>query len=203
MKKLLKRMILCGLLPVVCWSAFLIADRRQLAQGLIRFHVVANSDSSLDQSVKYQIRDVVLKSLEADLQKITDVEEAKSYLQDQLPKIQSLVDHTLQELGVTCGSHVSLCREKFDIRHYDTFSLPAGVYDSLRIVLGEGQGRNWWCVSFPALCIPATTSGFQDAAAGAGFSEPLVRTLSRDEDYEIRFFFLNQLGKLENIFFQE
>ena len=203
MKKYLKRVILCGLFVAAAWSVFLIADREKLDHGLIRFHVVANSDSQEDQTIKLNIRDVVLDSIQTDLRNIADIEEAKEYLQAQLPKIQLLVDQTLEELGFSGGSSVTLCKEAFDIRHYDTFSLPAGVYDSLRIVIGEGLGKNWWCVSFPTLCMPATTSGFADAAVSAGFSEPLVQTLSGNEDYEIRFFFLNQLGKLENIFFQE
>ena len=113
------------------------------------------------------------------------------------------MDHTLNELGFQEGASISLCREQFDIRHYDTFSLPAGVYDSLRIIIGDGRGKNWWCVSFPTLCIPATTVGFTDTAVSAGFSEPLVQALTGNEEYEIHFFFLNQLGKLENILFQE
>lgn len=202
MKKFWKRIVVCGFLAAFCWSIFLIADRKKLHDGLIRFHVVANSDSEEDQSIKYNVRDAVLESISTDLRKISDIDEAKEYLQDNLPKIQKIVDRTLETLGFEGGSCVSLCREAFDIRHYDTFSLPAGVYDSLRIVIGDGLGRNWWCVSFPSLCIPATTSGFADAAVSAGFSKPLVQTLSGNEDYEIRFYFLNQLGKLENIFFQ-
>lgn len=203
MKKMMRTITVCGLLTAMLWSAFLIGDRCRLHNGLIRFHVVANSDSRQDQAIKYHVRDRVLQSMQSDLQKLADIDAAKEYLQESLPKLQLLVDETLEELGFAGGSAVTLCKEAFDVRHYDTFSLPSGVYDSLRIVIGDGQGKNWWCVSFPTLCIPATTTGFEDTAAGAGFSEPLVKTLSGDADYEIRFFLLNQLGKLENIFFQE
>ena len=178
----------------------MIRDRQYLREGLIRFHVVANSVSKEDQTIKYLVRDAVLQSLQSDLQRIADVDEAKAYLQENLPKIQKLVNQTLRQLGFWGGSQVTLCKEPFDIRHYDTFSLPAGVYESLRIVIGEGLGKNWWCVSFPTLCLPATTSGFTETAVGAGFPEPLVHSLSGNQEYEIRFFFLNQLGKLENIF---
>ena len=180
----------------------MLTDRKQLHDGLIRFHVVANSDSEEDQFIKYSVRDAVLESIHMDLMRISDVQEAKEYLQANLPKIRRIVDNTLETLGFEGGCQISLCREAFDIRHYDTFSLPAGVYDSLRIVIGNGQGRNWWCVSFPTLCIPATAKGFSDVAVSSGFSKPLAETLAGSEDYEIRFFFLNQLGKLENIFFQ-
>ena len=203
MKKCLRRMMICGLAVSIVWGLHLIADRKKLNDGLIRFHVVANSDSEEDQAIKLKVRDAVLESIQTDLQMLADVSEAKEYLQENLPKLQFLVDQTLEDLGFLGASTISLCKERFDVRHYDTFSLPAGVYDSLRIVIGDGLGKNWWCVSFPTLCIPATSYGFQDAAVGAGFSEPLAQTLSRKGDYEIRFFFLNQLGKLENIFFRE
>lgn len=203
MRKVLKRILFCSLPAIIVWGSFLLADREKLNHGLIRFHVVANSDSETDQTIKLTIRDVVLDSIQSDLGKIADIAEAKEYLQQNIPKIQRLVDHTLNELGFQEGASISLCREQFDIRHYDTFSLPAGVYDSLRIVIGDGRGKNWWCVSFPTLCIPATTVGFTDTAVSAGFSEPLVQALTGNEEYEIHFFFLNQLGKLENILFQE
>ena len=203
MKKILKRILVCGLVAAVCWSAVLLADRNQLNNGLIRFHVVANSDSQQDQAIKLQVRDAVLNSMASDLQNIANVDQAKEYLQANLPKIRLLVDQTLDHLGFAGESSVSLCKETFDVRHYDTFSLPSGVYESLRIVIGEGLGRNWWCVSFPTLCMPATTTGFQDAAVSAGFSESLAQTLCHNQKYEIRFFFLNQIGKLENILFQE
>ena len=203
MRKSLKSVVICGLLSLSLWSCFLISDRRKLNSGLIRFHVVANSNSEADQAIKLKVRDVVLDSMRSDLETIADVEQAREYLQQNLPKLQNLVNRTLEDLGVPGDSRISLCKERFDIRHYDTFSLPAGVYDSLRIVIGDGLGENWWCVSFPGLCIPATTSGFAEAAVEAGFSEPLTRSLSHNEGYEIRFFFLNQLGKLETLFFQE
>lgn len=203
MKKCLKRILICAFVVLLCWSAFLAADRRKLRDGLIRFHVVAHSDSEEDQAIKLCVRDAVLASLQEDIRKITDIQEAKQYLQEQLPKIQTVTDQALKELGFSGGSTVTLCKEAFDIRHYDTFSLPAGVYDSLRIVIGDGLGHNWWCVSFPSLCVPATSSEFVDTAVSAGFSEPLAQTLSGKDDIKIRFYFLNQLGKLENLLFMD
>lgn len=203
MRKLLKRIAICSFIAILCWSACLISDRQKLNQGLIRFHVVANSDSAEDQSIKLKVRDVILDSIQTDLRQISDVNDAREYLRENLPKLQNLIEETLDQLGFDGTSSITLCKEAFDLRHYDTFMLPAGIYDSLRIVIGNGEGRNWWCVSFPTLCIPATSSGFSAAAVSAGFSEPLAQTLSGKEDYKIRFYFLNQLGKLENIFFQE
>ena len=203
MKKILKRMAICGVFAAICWSTFLIAAKKELKDGVIRFHVVAHSDNQNDQEIKLAVRDAVLKSIQEDLQEVADIQEAKKYLENHIPKIQQIVCQTLTDLGFQGDSTISLCKEKYNLRHYDTFSLPAGIYDSLRIVIGDGCGKNWWCVSFPTLCIPATVSEFEDAAVEAGISESLVKTISGNDAYEIRFFFLEQLGKLENILFQE
>lgn len=203
MYKLLKRIVVCGAVAAVCWLCVLISDRSALSQGLIRFHVVAASDSEEDQSVKLKVRDAVMSSIQDDLERISDISEAKKYLEDNLPKIENIVCRTLEENGFPTEASVQFCREAFPIRHYDTFSLPAGVYDSLRIVIGQGKGKNWWCVAFPSLCIPATSAAFCDAAVHSGFSERLSEVLSGNEKYSIRFYFLDRLGELENICFSE
>ena len=89
------------------------------------------------------------------------------------------------------------------MRQYDTFALPSGVYESLRISIGEAQGKNWWCVVFPSLCMPAVGENFSDAAAGAGFDDGLTNTLQQKKGYEIRFFLLDWLGWLENLLFRK
>ena len=155
MKKLLKRIGICLVLAASVWCGSLLADRQRLNDGLIRFHVVANSDSEEDQSVKLQVRDAVLNSLQNDLNKIADVNEARAYLQAKLPQIQAVANSVLEATGCDCEAVVTLCKEAFDTRYYDTFTLHAGIYEALRITIGEGEGHNWWCVMFPPLCLPA------------------------------------------------
>lgn len=201
MRKVCKRVIFCAVTALIVWTAMLITDRETLDRELIRFHVVAQSDSEEDQAVKLQVRDAVLNAIRADLNSITDVDAARVYLQEQLPKIQQIANDTLELAGFQPEAVVSLCREAFDTRKYDTFTLPAGVYETLRIVIGDGAGHNWWCVAFPSLCMTATSEEFETAAVGAGFSEDLADTLSGSKTYEVRFFLLDQLGRLENILF--
>ena len=196
MKKLLKRVVLCFLLVCLVYVGALVADRQKLQNELVRLHVVAASDSEEDQAIKLQVRDAVLESLQAGLENATDIEAAKSYIQAQLPKLESVANEVLAAAGCGDVATVSLQVEEFAARVYDTFSLPAGLYDSLRITIGEGEGRNWWCVTFPTLCIPATTEGFEAVAAGAGFSEELTGSLTGE--YEVRFYLLDLLGQLEN-----
>ena len=200
MGKFVRRRLFCLVLAAAVWTCGLLRDYKTVHEELIRFHVVANSDSEQDQAVKLKVRDAVIESLRADLQNIGDVEEAKRYLREKLPYIQKVANDTLEAAGFPPDAAVSLCKEAFDIRYYDTFTLPAGIYEALRITIGEGQGHNWWCVTFPGLCIPATSEGFEAEAAGAGFSDELTDTLT-GEAYEIRFFLLDAMGKLENMFF--
>lgn len=200
MRKLWKRVFLCGLIPCLVWGASLLSDRKALNENLIRFHVVAHSDSEQDQMVKLRVRNAVLESIQADLQQVADITEARDYLLENLPKIQSVTDKTLRSLGVDTTAVVSLTKEAFDTREYDTFRLPAGVYEALRITIGEGEGRNWWCVTFPTLCLPATSDGFREMSVGAGFSQSLTDSLSGD--MEIHFFLLDALGRLEAQLFQ-
>ncbi|MBQ7817513.1 MAG: stage II sporulation protein R, partial [Oscillospiraceae bacterium] len=166
---------------------------------LIRLHVVANSDSDEDQALKLKVRDAVVEKLQDTMESFPTMEEARAYLQEHLPELEAFVNKVIQELGFTDTATVSVDREAFDKREYDTFILPAGYYEALRITIGEGQGKNWWCVVFPSLCIGATQEEFTDTAAGAGFSDTLTQTL-QDEQPQIRFFLLDWLGQVENFF---
>ena len=199
----LKRLVIYCIFVAIVWCIGLISEKHQLQDSLIRFHVIANSDSVEDQTVKLKVRDAVLESIQQDLASLSDIASAKEYLSDNIPKIREVVNRTLSENGYPECASVSLCKERFDTRAYDTFSLPAGIYHSLRIILGNGTGKNWWCVTFPSLCIPATSSEFRETAVNAGFSQRTVKTLAGNGPYKIRFYLMDRLGELENLFFTE
>ena len=203
MRKLKKRLAACLLFVLCVWGGALLADRNKLNQELIRLHVVANSDSREDQQIKLKVRDAIQESLRKDLSAISDTEQAYAYIQKSLPKLRNIANGVLVCAGVEPDAVVDLCKEAFNVRVYDTFQLPSGVYNALRITIGEGQGKNWWCVVFPTLCEPATAAGFDEAAVEAGMSQELTNTLSGEKGYEIRFFLLDAMGKLENMLFEE
>ena len=193
----MKRIGICLLLVCLVWAGALIADRKTLREELIRLHVVAASDSEEDQAIKLRVRDAVVESLQSEMQNLTDAEAAKAYLQENLPKIEAVANRVLEEAGCGDVATVSLAVEEFATRVYDTFTLPAGLYDALRITIGAGEGHNWWCVVFPSLCLPATSEGFEEVADCAGFSDSLTGAL--EGEYEVRFFLLDALGRIENI----
>lgn len=200
--KFIRKIVLIGIFTAfVFWAGDLLAQRVQLSDSLIRLHVVADSDSEEDQRVKLLVRDKVTEFIWKGLENIPTREEAVAYLESRLPEIENLVNQTLSALGVEDRCSVSLKEEAFDTREYDTFSLPAGVYESLRIEIGDGEGKNWWCVVFPQLCVPATAEGFSEKAVECGYSDSLTGALTGEEEYRVRFFLLDCLGKLENFFF--
>ena len=193
MRKIVSSILFCLVICVPFWVMGIASDQQYLTRELIRMHVVANSDSYEDQSIKLQVRDAVCASIEKDLQNIQDLDQAKAYLEEAVPKLKQIADQILRKNGIEMEATVSFCTESFPTRLYDTFRLPAGIYDTLRITIGEGKGENWWCVAFPSLC---TQKDFQIAAAGAGFDERLADTLTRESEYELRFYIMDRMGSI-------
>ena len=185
------------------WFAGILGNRNTLREDIIRLHVVAESDSREDQAIKLLVRDAVTGYLGDQMRNLDSKEQAEGFLKANLAEVEAVANMVLRENGCEERARVTLKEEIFDTRHYDTFSLPAGVYSSLRITIGSGEGKNWWCVVFPTLCLPAAGAGFEDVAAGAGFPEELTLALEGQEGYELRFWLLDALGKLDGYFFRE
>ena len=195
MKKAFCRIVACLLAAAGIYGYTLVKDQKSLQDQLIRLHVVANSDSAEDQKTKLQVRDAILNSIEEDLKNVADPQQARAYLEEQLPKLQKTANDTLISLGIDPTAVVTFCKETFDTRYYDTFTLPAGIYDSLRITIGEGEGHNWWCVAYPSLCLGAAGKDVEAMAAQAGVTESAAGAITGK--YELRFFLLDLLGKLQ------
>ena len=196
MKKLLKLTAFFVLFALLLQVVPLIRDRQMLDGQLVRLHVVGASDSTEDQSVKLRVRDAVLECV-GSLGNPETVAEAKALLRENLPAIEQAANRALNGLETAT---VTLCREVFPIREYESFTLPSGVYESLRVRIGEAEGRNWWCVVFPSLCLPAAGESLEAVAAGAGFSESLTDAIT-DSECSVSFFFLDLLGKAESFLF--
>lgn len=200
MWKLLKAvvtiLVICGLFYVLSVHK----DRQALNEQIIRLHVVADTDDPVDQEVKLQVKDEVLKLVETIKSNASSKAEALERLREKLPELQKAANDVLQRLKMQYQATVTLDEEPFPTRVYDTFSLPAGVYDSLRVTIGNGEGQNWWCVVFPDLCLPAASSEVENTAIEAGFSDTLSKTLTRQEGYTIRFWLLDFFGRIQNYF---
>ena len=157
--------------------------QRDIAEKTIRLHVVANSDSEEDQTQKLEVRDAVLGEVENLTKNCTSAGEAGRVLEKNLNRIR-LAAQKVSPYDIS----VSLKEEAFDTRRYDTFTLPAGTYPSLRVQIGEARGHNWWCVVFPSLCTAATCSGVEEYAQAGGFDETETRLITGGEEtYCFRF----------------
>lgn len=201
MCKLLRFMSAFFLVLILFAAGTLIADKQKLKDDVIRLHVVGASDSKEDQSIKLAVKDAITGYIQEDMDSAMNAQEAKDYLQKHISVLKSLADNTLNRLGSKDRVNITLTREKFDVRQYDTFALPSGIYESLRVEIGKAEGKNWWCVVFPSLCLPASQEEFEDVAVSSGMNEGLAGTLSQKSKYNLRFFLLDCWGKLENIFF--
>lgn len=144
---------------------------------IIRLHVVANSDSPHDQAIKLNIRDAIIKDLSPMLCDLIEPEKAKSIIADNLDKIKETAENELERLGEKYDITVDLGIHEFPTKIYGNLSFPAGEYQALNVVIGEGGGKNWWCVMFPPLC-------FVDIAQGVLSEqslEELKEVLSQEE----------------------
>ena len=199
MKKYLLIIVGCSLLlAAVLGCAGLMAQQQTLADKLIRFHVVADSDSAEDQALKLSVRDALLKELTPLSEKAQSREEMLQLLRTSLPSIKAKAEQVLLAQNCTDCVEVTLQEEPFPTRYYDTFALPAGEYLSLRVRLGSAEGKNWWCVCFPTLCRSACTQDMRAVAAGAGFSDDEINWMAEPDHYVIRFKLLEWIEALKN-----
>lgn len=137
------------------YAAWVSLSQQTLADGLLRLHVIANSDSVQDQQAKLLVRDRVLEVTEPLLAEADDQDEVRRILSEHLQQITDAAQQVLTDQGMPYQLSAQMATEYYPTRAYDTFSLPAGQYTGLKIRLGEASGHNWWCVVFPPLCTDA------------------------------------------------
>lgn len=127
-------------------------------EDTVRLHILANSDTAKDQELKLKLRDEILAAFGKSLSVFESVDEAKEELSEKISEIKEFADGKIGELGYDYTCEVTLTREWYDTRDYGDYSLPCGYYTSLRVIIGEGEGKNWWCIMFPPLCLDASLS---------------------------------------------
>lgn len=147
------------------WAAREEALGRSAAEKLIRLHVLAASDSREDQARKLLVRDALLEAVGPLLEPCETAEQAEVLLRSALPGLERAAEEALARDGRGQEVRLSLAERQFASRDYGSFSLPAGQYRSLQAVIGDGRGRNWWCVLFPPLCLAASEEEEEEAFA--------------------------------------
>lgn len=148
--------LLCGLLCSVFLSAAHFgAACNDLRSNVLRLHIIANSNSAEDQAVKLKVRDSILTQTADIFDGKASLKEAEASAAKNIERLNETAVKTLRENGFNYGAAAEIGNSYFETREYEDFTLPAGNYRSLIIRLGNGEGKNWWCVVFPAVCVPA------------------------------------------------
>ncbi len=173
-----------GLLPV--------HGEEEIYDSVIRLHVLANSDSSEDQALKLEVRDAVLEITSPALADCTDREAARKILTDKTDAITQAAEAVLRAAGRSDAVTVTLTEEEYPQKSYDSFCFPGGTYLSLRVMIGEAAGQNWWCCLFPPLCLGAATVPAEQAeesflAVGLTPEQYKVITETEKPVYKVRF----------------
>lgn len=148
-----------------------------LSDSFIRFHVVANSNSTEDQIIKYKVRDKVMNYLSPFLKKAHNKTEALAIISTHLNELSCIAEGLIDEENIPYSVHVSIGKSYFPTKDYSSFVLPEGNYDALKIELGKAEGQNWWCVMFPSVCIPQN----EDVSTLDNSISTLENTLSSEE----------------------
>ena len=171
------------------------ADCQSIRSDVLRLHILANSDSEADQELKLKVRDAILEKSPTLFGGSVSLDDAVNSAEDSLDEIKATAEEEIFANGYNYNVNVYLCDMYFETREYEDFTLPAGNYKAVRIEIGKAEGKNWWCVLFPALCIPAS----QDSAKiDDVFSESEIQVVSKPK-YKAKFAIVELIEKFKNL----
>ena len=183
-RKTLTAAVAIGLIiSVLCSFISFEAGCDNIRNSVLRLHVLANSDSEEDQALKLKVRDSILEKSSYLFEKAESLKESEQIARDNLDFLAETARQTVEECGYDYPVSVMLTPAEFNTRVYDSATLPAGEYDALRVVIGEGAGKNWWCVLFPAMCVGAAQdSGMSEVVEGES-----LKIAEEPEKYTVKF----------------
>ncbi len=147
---------------------------------LIRFHVIANSNTDEDQALKLKVRDEVIKYLQPKLQNSKSIEESEAIIKREYSGLEEISKNIILENGYNYSVKVGIQYSNFPTKQYSNIVLPAGEYKALKIIIGKGEGKNWWCVMFPPLCFVDESNGVIDKSTDDKLKEVLT-----DKEYKL------------------
>ncbi len=188
---------------VMCVTGYGILAGEAMSDNIIRFHVVANSDTDHDQELKTHIRDEVIEYMRPMLKDAKSIEESREVILDNMESIKTLSQQVVEDYGDDYDIHVYLDEANFPTKSYGDIVLPAGEYEACRIIIGEGKGENWWCVMFPPLCYLDVATGVVPVEGKEQLKEELNEEqyniiTSKDAEYQIRFKLIDMIGEMLN-----
>ncbi len=168
--------------------------QESIAEKVLRFHVLANSDSCEDQELKEKVRDAIGCMMQPRLSNVENIEETRAVVEASMDDIIATAEETLRENGYDYEVTAKLTNTVFPEKTYGNYTFPAGEYQALEVVIGEGKGHNWWCVLYPNMCFRGSVFEVVEEEAEEALKEVLTpeeyENVFNGEDYEIRFKFL-------------
>lgn len=186
-------LILLFLYIFVCAFSYVNAVSSDIANSVFRLHVIANSDEKADQELKLKVRDKVLSYMNKICENVTTKEDAILIANEHLDEFKEIALNTIYENGYDYSVNVRIGNFSFPTKTYGDISLPAGLYDALRIEIGEANGQNWWCVMFPPLCFVDVSSGIvpddSKETMKDNLSDEEFSLISDNEDSNVKFKF--------------
>ena len=175
---------------IVILMVVMIADGFFAAENVrnecLRLHILASSDSEEDQAVKLIVRDAMLEETKDLFIGSKNSSEAAEKVMENKVSLEAIAEKALRDKGFSYGAEILVCEEYFSSRQYDDVTLPAGNYTALKVILGEGQGHNWWCVMFPPLCLPSVSKRSEESVYGV-FGENGGALVYGKDGYKIKF----------------
>lgn len=183
--KKIKISVCVGLVIALIFSVCSFAETsREIRSDVLRLHIIANSDSAVDQNLKLRLRDHILTQGKDIFDGSVNVENAVEKIEPRLMELESSAKDFVHSNGFDYDVKITFSEEYFTTRSYESITLPAGKYLALRVVIGNGEGHNWWCVMFPPMCVPAADKKDE---LGNVFSSNELELVEKNPKYEIRF----------------
>lgn len=162
-RQIIKMFLMTGFLGILCVEGMTkieeTAVQKGIASSVIRFHVLADSDSKKDQRAKMQVKDRIVSYMEPVLSQSSSAEESREKILDHLGDIEKEAETALREQGITDTVSAKIEQVWFPRKVYGDCTFPAGIYESLQVKIGSASGRNWWCVLYPGLCFETSIQG--------------------------------------------
>lgn len=171
-------LVLCIMISAVSFDA----KCEDLRNNVLRLHILANSDSENDQELKLKVRDAILEKSALKFEECCNLSEALEVAENSISELCEIAKSVIKENGYNYSVKVEIDKSYFDTREYENFTLPAGFYNAVIIKIGKAQGKNWWCVMFPALCVPSASASLKETV-----SEDSAKIATNASNYKMAF----------------
>lgn len=197
MKLLIKSLCIAFVLTVIYSVIPFQAECEQISEEVFRLHILANSDSAEDQALKLKVRDALLEYTDELFDDAKDRNDAENIAKENIETLQSVAQNAVYKNGCNYTVNAEVVKMYFNTRYYENYTMPAGMYDALRITIGSGKGHNWWCVMYPSICISSAIDN--DEKVEKTFSEN-QQEIVRGNEYEYKFKVVEIFEKIVSFF---